>query len=130
MIIIWLSIFTLTFVSFIIYQEFSTDEKEPVQLTMQYFEDCIYASDLIKNTKSAITELNLNIELNEILINTDELADKHKFRGSPTLLINGSDLMNMPEPTFGSISCRVYKDGLPSTETIKNRIKEEINKSK
>jgi len=129
--IMWLIIISLVVLTKIIYDKFTADENQnTVQLTMQYFEDCIYADDLIKNTKSAIAELNLNIELNEVIINTNELADKYKFRGSPTLLINGIDLMNMPEPKYGSISCRVYKDGLPGVEIIKNRLLEEINKTK
>jgi hypothetical protein len=128
--VMWLIIFSLVILAKIIYDNYSVVEKQTVELTIQYFDDCIYADDLIKNTKSAIEELNLDIELKEVIINTDKLADKYKFRGSPTLLINGSDLMNMTEPKFGSISCRVYKDGVPSADTIKMRILEEIRKNK
>jgi hypothetical protein len=128
--VMWLIIFSLVILAKIIYDNYSVVEKQTVELTIQYFDDCIYADDLINNTNKVIEDLNLNIEIKEVKINTDESAKKYKFRGSPTLLINGIDLVNMPAPENGSLSCRVYKDGVPSADTIKMRILEEIRKNK
>jgi hypothetical protein len=127
LILVWISIFAVTFITYLIIDTFEKENKPTVVLTLQYISDCIYSKDFIKNTKTAISELNLNIELNEVMISTDEHAKEYKFRGSPTLLINGIDLMNMPEPRDGSFSCRVYTDGLPDVNFIKNRITEIIN---
>jgi len=52
------------------------------------------------------------------LIDTPELAEKYKFRGSPTLLIDGEDIEGLPEPGKGNLSCRFYADGVPGTDQI------------
>jgi hypothetical protein len=61
------------------------------------------------------------IDYEEVLIETNELAENIKFRGSPTLIINGKDYEGLPEPAQISLSCRYYPDGLPSVEEIKKK---------
>ena len=51
------------------------------------------------------------------------MADKIKFRGSPTLLINGEDFEGREEPVGASLNCRYYQNGLPGIEEIKEKIK-------
>ncbi|MDL1892116.1 alkylmercury lyase, partial [Sphingobacteriales bacterium CHB3] len=46
------------------------------------------------------------------------------FRGSPTLLINGEDVENMPAPERPSVACRYYLNGIPSPEAIRSRIEQ------
>jgi protein-disulfide isomerase len=99
-----------------------------VKVEYQYFEDCPNHSKMQKNPYDALIGIEDKVKLTEIVINSNELANELKFRGSPTLLINGKDLYNMIEPLNPSLSCRVYKNGVPNAETIKNRILEEINK--
>ena len=126
LLIIWLTIFSVTFVSYIIYYNFKMKNKTTVNLTFQYFENCPYSPLMLDNIKSAITGIEDKVQLTEVLINTNELAQRYKFRGSPTLLIDEKDLENMIEPLNVSLSCRVYKDGVPSTQFIKERILEII----
>ena len=63
-----------------------------VKLQFQYFEGCPNHEKLYKNLMEAISGLEDKIELEKILVEDDEPAKKVKFRGSPTLLINGEDL--------------------------------------
>ena len=53
------------------------------------------------------------------LINTAEAAEAQGFRGSPTLLINGTDPFADPDAPVG-LSCRVYltPDGMAGSPTI------------
>ncbi|MCH9029064.1 MAG: DUF2703 domain-containing protein, partial [Bacteroidetes bacterium] len=62
------------------------------------------------------------IECNEVLVESNELAEKLKFRGSPTVLINGEDIEGRKEPESASLNCRVYENGLPSIDEIKEKI--------
>ena len=78
---------------------------------------------MIERVRDAITQTSLEIEYSETLVETPEEADKLKFRGSPTLLIEGKDFENLPEPERGTFSCRYYPKGLPETEQILNEIK-------
>ena len=73
-------------------------------------------------------EFNARIEYKEILVETPEEAERVKFRGSPTVLINGIDLENMPEPKVGNLTCRYYKIGLPTVKQIKTFIFDQLKK--
>lgn len=95
---------------------------EKTFIEIQYFNSCPNSDEMISRVGKAIKQLDMEIEYKEILIESAEEAQKVKFRGSPTLLINGIDLENLPEPEMGNMSCRYYRDGLPGIETIKNII--------
>jgi len=99
-----------------------------VKIEVQHFEGCPNSKEMITRVKTAITEFGNNIEYKEILVETPEEAERVKFRGSPTVLINGIDLENMPEPKAGNLACRYYKNGLPSVEQIKTFIFDQLKK--
>ena len=91
------------------------------KIEVQYFLGCPNSEKMIENVKSAITGLKVNYT--ETLVENLEIAAKIKFRGSPTLLINGRDYEDLPEPKYASLSCRHYIHGLPTSDEIKNKIK-------
>ena len=94
-----------------------------ITVQIQYFQGCSNSAEMIRAVKEAINEIEDEIEYQEVLIETNELAEKVKFRGSPTLLINGEDIEGREEPRAASLSCRYYQNGLPSIEDIKLKIK-------
>jgi protein-disulfide isomerase len=96
--------------------------KGKILLQIQHFHGCPNSSELISQVRKAISEIENEIEYQEILIETNELAEEVKFRGSPTLLINGEDFEGREEPESASLNCRYYQNGLPSVEDIKARI--------
>ena len=91
-------------------------------IEVQHFEGCPNSDEMIRRVKEAIETLQFIVEYKEILVETPELAEKLKFRGSPTVLINGKDLENMEKPGEGNLSCRYYENGIPSAEEIKKKI--------
>lgn len=101
-----------------------------VLIQIQYFEGCPNVPLMISNVEIAIKDFEQFVWFEKILVENNELANELKFRGSPTLLINDIDLEYMPEPLNITLSCRVYQNGVPNAETIKNRILEEISKIK
>lgn len=98
-----------------------------IQLEFQYFEGCPNYLKMQNNIYEAIQGLEDKIELETILVEDDETARKVKFRGSPTLLIDGEDLLEMPEPDNPALTCRFYPNGIPTSEEIKNKILLKIN---
>lgn len=62
------------------------------------------------------------IDYRQVLVESNKDAAGLKFRGSPTLLINGRDLEDLPEPETPFIACRFYPGGLPSIEAVKKKI--------
>ncbi|MCP5064120.1 MAG: hypothetical protein GY936_16895 [Ignavibacteriae bacterium] len=65
----------------------------------------------------------------EKLVEDNATAVKVKFRGSPTLLLNGEDFENLPEPFQPNLTCRIYCKGMPSLEEIKEKIQSKINRN-
>ena len=94
-----------------------------ITVQIQHFHGCPNSPEMINRVREAINGIEDEIEYQEVLIETNELAEKVKFRGSPTLLINGEDFEGAEEPESASLSCRYYQNGLPSVEEIKVRIK-------
>lgn len=89
---------------------------------LQYFEGCPNSDLMTENVKEAIAQIDTQVAFKCVLVDTPEKAEKYKFRGSPTVLINGIDLEGVPEPAVGNLACRYYAKGIPSVETIINTI--------
>ncbi len=88
--------------------------------SFQYVDDLLEGMVRMMNTGDDVTgPINLG-NPNEFTIL--ELAEKIKFRGSPTLLINGEDFEGREEPKSASLNCRYYQNGLPNVEDIKVKI--------
>ncbi|MBL1215179.1 MAG: hypothetical protein HND52_17555 [Ignavibacteriae bacterium] len=63
--------------------------------------------------KEAIKGYEDGIEYIEILVEDNDLAEKLKFRGSPTVLIDGKDFEGRDLVESASLNCRIYENGLP-----------------
>lgn len=99
-----------------------------VKLEFQYFESCPNHVKLQNNLTEAIKGLEDKIEIEKVLVENEVTAMQVKFRGSPTLLINGEDLLGMPAPEEPSLACRYYPKGIPTSEEIRKAILQKINK--
>jgi len=100
---------------------------EKIKIEVQYILECQNSNELMGRVKSAIK--NLDVEYSEQIINSDNVSKTNGFCGSPTLLINGVDYEGLEEVKNIGLSCRYYKDGLPSVDEIKNKILSIINRS-
>jgi len=95
---------------------------DKLKIEIQHFRGCPNSPEMIHRVKEAIKGSEEKIEYNEVLVESNELAEKLKFRGSPTVLINGEDIEGRNAPESASLNCRVYDNGLPSVEEIRNKI--------
>ncbi len=95
---------------------------DKIKIEIQHFRGCPNSPEMIHRVKEAIKGSEEIIEYNEVLIESNELAEKLKFRGSPTVLINGEDIEGREEPESAALNCRVYENGLPSVKEIRNKI--------
>ncbi len=99
-----------------------------IDIEVQHFNGCPNSAEMIARVRTAIEVFNEQIEYKEILVETPEQAQQIKFRGSPTVLINGIDLENMHEPTEANLACRYYINGLPPINQIKEFITDQLKK--
>ena len=84
---------------------------------------------MIERVKAALGKTMVETEYIEQLVDTTELPDKYKFRGSSTLLIEWKDLEGLPEPESENLSCRYYADGIHEIGQILNIIeKKQLSK--
>jgi len=95
---------------------------DKIKIEIQHFRGCPNSPELIHRVKEAIKDIEEKIEYNEVLVESNELAEKLKFRGSPTLLINGKDFEGSEEPESAALNCRIYENGLPNVYEIKKFI--------
>ncbi len=93
-----------------------------IKIEIQHFEGCPNSQKMISNTNTVIIELGIEVECFEVLVETAEKAMETKFRGSPTLIINGSDFESLEEPESPNLACRYYHNGIPSKDSIKDFI--------
>jgi len=97
-------------------------------ITFQYFEGCPNAQSTLMHLRQVMNELNIP----ENVLRMQEVpgpaeAEKSKFQGSPTILINGVDIYSMKIPKSFSYSCRFYSFNGTRTGIIpKPFIKEKI----
>lgn len=97
-----------------------------IKIEIQHFIGCPNSPILIERVGEAIEGFD-NIDYKEVIVDSNEKAEKLKFRGSPTLLINGEDFDNQPEPENPALACRYYAKGLPDIEDIRKRISKIIS---
>lgn len=89
-------------------------------LEFQYVAKCPIVEEMAQNINRALAQLNFEVKFSEkVLI---EYSDKIESRGCPTLLVNGRDLQGVVKCDMSKPFCRIYKDGIPSVEQIKNFI--------
>jgi len=88
-------------------------------IEFQYFNGCPHAKDTFQNLREVMTEMGIvDGDLHIINVTSPEAAQKIKFQGSPTILVNGIDICTGEKPVGFSDSCRVYEfDGI-RTEVI------------
>ena len=84
---------------------------------MLYFDECPNWRAADRHLRALATEL--GFELEHRLVNAPEAAEAAKFRGSPTILVDGRDPFARKGEPFG-LSCRVYQapDGPAGSPTI------------
>ncbi len=87
-----------------------------------YFDGCPNTPQLREYLEAALEQSNGSFAAID-LTKLDE-TDIRRGYGSPTILINGRDLFDMPEPTSPNMSCRIYPGGLPDTNTLIAKLSE------
>lgn len=93
-----------------------------MRVTLQYFDGCPNWKETEAHIQTLMAE-GVDVEMDRQLIETPEAAERYGFRGSPTVIINGSDPFANPDAPVG-LSCRVYaaEDGYagsPSLEQLR-----------
>jgi hypothetical protein len=93
-----------------------------MQIQFLYSDGCPYNGLARSALSEAILEEGMNISVEEIRVQTEEEARRVQFPGSPTIRINGRDIIRGGPPNLG---CRSYLtedghlQGWPDKEIIR-----------
>jgi hypothetical protein len=86
-----------------------TSKQTTMNITIQYFDGCPHWKLADQRVHKVLTRLDRHdVRLAHQLIDSPEAAELERFRGSPTILIDGRDPFASQDQPFG-LSCRVYE---------------------
>lgn len=99
-----------------------------MDIKLLYFDDCPSHDEALDRLRQVMRQEGIEVGIEIIKVKTEEQAQELKFIGSPTILINGHDIIPVPHEARYYLSCRVYEleDGrispLPSHEMIRSAL--------
>jgi glutaredoxin len=93
-----------------------------------YFSGCPNSEPTFNNLLEAIKELGINIDVQEIDVETLEKAKEVNFLGSPSIYVDGIDIYTLKKPQEVNYACRTFnidnkKSGILSKNFIIDRLK-------
>ena len=90
-----------------------------MKITIQYFDGCPHWKLADRRVQNVLRNLaRSDVKLEYQLIDSPQAADRARFRGSPTILIDGRDPFASADQPFG-LTCRVFQteDGAQGAPT-------------
>lgn len=87
-------------------------------MTLLYFDDCPNWTVVDEHLRTLASEYP-DIEIDRRIVDTVEDAEATRFRGSPSIIVDGVDPFTDPDAPVG-LSCRVYQtpDGPAGSPTL------------
>jgi hypothetical protein len=93
-----------------------------VKIEVLYVLDCPHYPAAMAELKSVLAIEGISDQVSEVLVADPRMAETLKFRGSPTIRINGRDIAGESDVQHSALSCRLYsgekQPGVPPAEMI------------
>jgi hypothetical protein len=105
-----------------------------IEIQFLYFEDCPSHEDALERLQDVIRDEGMEAEVAVMKVETEEQAQNLRFTGSPTIRMNGEDIVPPAEDARFGLACRAYtlEDGrispLPSRDMIRNGLRAAVNR--
>lgn len=101
-----------------------------LRVTLLYWEGCPSHEEALNRLRRVLEEEGVQAAVEVVRVDTEEEAERLRFPGSPTILVEGEDIVPSEGPY--RLTCRVYRqeDGrispLPSAETIRRAVRQAL----
>ncbi len=99
-----------------------------MRIEVLYVLDCPHYSAAMAELKSVLAAERIFAPITEVLVANPRMAEALRFRGSPTIRINGRDIAGESEMQHFAVSCRLYpgekRPGVPPAEMIHRAVRE------
>jgi len=92
-----------------------------------YVLDCPHHPRVVQELRNVLLAEGISEEIHEVAVSNSSAAREFKFRGSPTIRINGRDVAGeSPEHELYALACRIYpgakEAGVPPVEMIRRAV--------
>ncbi|MEE2908105.1 MAG: hypothetical protein VX527_09785 [Planctomycetota bacterium] len=91
---------------------------QPLKIQLLGFEGCPGAEVFMERIEVAVEQGQLLAEIEYVDLNTLSLNDPRRGWGSPTILVDGSDLYGQHLSATTGMNCRLYPDGWPTSDQL------------
>jgi glutaredoxin len=100
-----------------------------------YVPNCPHHPTAVNQLKAVLRAEGIPVEIHEVAVTNTNAAQELKFRGSPTVRINGRDIAGeSQEPEAFELACRIYvgakKAGLPPIEMMQTAVRKAREREK
>lgn len=101
-----------------------------MRIEVLYILDCPHYPAAMAELRKVLAIENIAAPISEVLIANVHMAEALRFRGSPTIRINGRDIAGESELQDFAVSCRLYpgekQPGVPPADMIRRALREAI----
>ena len=99
-----------------------------MKIEVLYILDCPHYPAALAELKRVLAMERISAPISEVLVANTRMAEAMKFRGSPTIRINGRDIAGESQMQHFAVSCRLYagekQPGVPPAEMIQRALRE------
>jgi len=102
-----------------------------VKVEVLYVPDCPHHVPAVELLKAVLLAEGVRTQINEVAVTDTRTAEEFKFRGSPTIRINGRDIAGESHsPTSFALACRMYpgskEAGVPPLQMMQRAVREAL----
>jgi len=103
-----------------------------VKVELLWWEGCPSYPETVDDLKRVLAEEGVDAEVELLEVETDEQACAERFPGSPTIRLDGADVLPAAEGEPFSLTCRVYRlrDGRISATPDPEDLREAVRRVK
>lgn len=98
-----------------------------MKIEVFYVLDCPHYPAAMAELKTVLAAERISAPISEVLVADARMAETLRFRGSPTIRINGRDIAGESEVQHFAVSCRLYpgekQPGVPPAEMIHRAVR-------
>ena len=99
-----------------------------MKIEILYFDGCPHHVPATRQVESVLGELGVSAEVVHVDVPDQKAAERLRFPGSPTIRIDGADIVSAGDEEAYALQCRVYSTpnglaGVPDAETIRAAIR-------
>ena len=100
-----------------------------MKIEVFYVPDCPHHPSAVHQLRDVLSAEGVRTEIDEIAVMDAKAAEEYRFRGSPTIKINGRDIAGESHsPQSFALACRMYpgaiEAGVPPLEMMQRAVRE------